>query len=105
MQTIRIQGIDYTIIEFDSDFERNLMGREQYDKAKIFINKDLPDSKKRETLLHELLHIVYANAYLQPNDEEERVVGALSTGLHQIIEDNFWRLSDVKRISQDRDTL
>ena len=101
MQTKRIQGIDYTIIEFDSDFDRNLMGREQYDKAKIFIRKDLPEGKKRETLLHELLHIVYANAYLQPGDEEERIVGALSTGLHQIIEDNFWRLSDVKRISQD----
>ena len=101
MQTIRIQGIDYTITEFDGDLDVNLMGREQYAKAKIYINKDMPESKKRETLLHELLHIVYANAYLQPGDDEERVGGALSTGLHQIIEDNFWRLSDVKRIPQD----
>lgn len=101
MDKIRIQGIDYTVKEFDGDLDTNLMGREQYAKAKIYINKDMPESKKRETLLHELLHIVYANAYLQPGDDEERVVGALSTGLHQIIEDNFWRISGVKRILQD----
>ena len=42
MQTIRIQGIDYTIKEFDGDLDANLMGREQYAKAKIYINKDMP---------------------------------------------------------------
>ena len=94
MQTIRIQGIDYTITEFDGDLDVNLMGREQYAKAKIYINKDMPDSKKRETLLHELLHIVYANAYLQPGDDEERVVGALATGLYQIFADNFLEKSE-----------
>lgn len=94
MQTIRIQGIDYTIKEFDGDLDANLMGREQYAKAKIYINKDMPESKKRETLLHELLHIVYANAYLQPGDDEERVVGALATGLYQIFADNFLEKSE-----------
>lgn len=101
MQSIRIQGIEYTITEFDGDLDSNLMGREQYAKAKIFICKDMPESKKRETLLHELLHIIYTNACLQPGDDEERVVGALSTGLHQIIEDNFWRFTNVERIPQD----
>lgn len=94
MKTIRIQGIDYTIKEFDGDLDANLMGREQYAKAKIYINKDMPDSKKRETLLHELLHIVYANAYLQAGDDEERVVGALATGLYQIFADNFLEKSE-----------
>lgn len=94
MQTIRVQGIDYTIKEFDGDLDANLMGREQYAKAKIYINKDMPESKKRETLLHELLHIVYANAYLQPGDDEERVVGALATGLYQIFADNFLEKSE-----------
>jgi hypothetical protein len=92
MQTIRIQGIDYTIIEFDGDIDVNLMGREAYDKAKIFIKKDMPDGKKRETLLHEILHIIYANTYLMKGDDEERIVGALSAGLHQVLEENsFYR--------------
>ena len=87
--TLRIGGIDYSVIEYDGDFDRNIMGREAYDKAKIFINKDMPIGKKKETLLHELLHIIYANAYLHPGDDEERVVGALSTGLYHILADNF----------------
>lgn len=86
---IRIAGIEYEIIEFDGDFDRECMGREVYDKAKIYIRKDMPDGKKFETLLHELFHIVYANSYLKPGDEEERVVGALSTGLYQILADNY----------------
>lgn len=87
--TLRIGGIEYSVIEFDGDLDANLMGREAYDKAKIFINKDMPNGKKNETLLHELLHIIYANAYLHPGDDEERVVGALATGLYQILADNF----------------
>lgn len=103
MQTIRIQGIEYTIIEFDGDIDVNLMGREAYDKAKIFIRKDMPISKKRETLLHEILHIIYANAYLMKGDDEERIVGALSAGLHQVFEDNsiIGDFTDVTRIPQD----
>ena len=96
MQTIRIQGIDYTIIEFDGDIDVNLMGREAYDKAKIFIKKDMPDGKKRETLLHEILHIIYANTYLMKGDDEERIVGALSAGLHQVLEENsFYRDCEI----------
>lgn len=99
---IKIAGIDYEVIEFDSDIDRNLMGKEQYDKAKIFISKDLPEAKKQETLLHEIMHICYANCYLQAGDDEERVISALSTALYQVISDNFLGVDlNVTRISQN----
>lgn len=93
---IRIAGIDYEIIEYDGDIDNTLMGCEVYPKNKIFINKDLPDSRKRQTLLHEAIHIIYDNTGLEPGDSEERVVKTISAGLFQILEDNnMWRTEDV----------
>lgn len=86
---IRIAGVDYEVVEFDSRLNRNLMGEEVYAESKIYIADNLPPDKKRETLLHEIMHIIYQNCYLQPGDEEERVVSALSTGLYQVLADNF----------------
>lgn len=92
--TINICGIPYQVDEFEADVDRNLMGRLQYDTAQIFIRKDIPLDKKMETLLHEVMHTVYMNAGLQPNDEEEKVVTALSSGVYQFLKEN----KDVYRI-------
>lgn len=92
--TVKISGIDYTIGGFDTDVDRNLMGRLSYDVAQIYIRNDLPIDKKYETLLHEVMHAVYMNAGLQPGDEEEKVVTALSSGIYQFLKDN----KDVFRI-------
>lgn len=93
--TIKISGIDYSVNGFDTDVDRNLMGRLSYDTAQIYIRNDLPIDKKMETLLHEVMHTVYMNAGLQPGDEEEKVVTALSSGVYQFLKDN----KDVYRIS------
>lgn len=92
--TVNICGIPYQVDEFEADVDRNLMGRLQYDTAQIFIRKDIPLDKKMETLLHEVMHTVYMNAGLQPNDEEEKVVTALSSGVYQFLKEN----KDVYRI-------
>ena len=92
---IKIAGIDYTVDEFETDVDRNLMGRLAYDTAQIYIRKDLPLDKKLETVLHEVMHAVYMNAGLQQGDEEEKVVTALSSGVYQFLKDN----KDVYRIS------
>lgn len=92
--TINICGIPYQVDEFEADVDRNLMGRLQYDTAQIFVRKDIPLDKKMETLLHEVMHTVYMNAGLQPNDEEEKVVTALSSGVYQFLKEN----KDVYRI-------
>lgn len=92
--TIKLSGIDYSVDTFDMDVDRNLMGRLSYDTAQIFIRKDIPLDKKLETLLHEVMHVVYMNAGLQPGDEEEKVVTAMSSGVYQFLKDN----KDVYRI-------
>lgn len=92
--TVKISGINYTVDTFEKDVDRDLMGRLSYDVAQIFIRKDLPLDKKMETLLHEVMHVVYMNAGLQPGDEEEKVVTALSSGIYQFLKDN----KDVYRI-------
>lgn len=92
--TIKVSGIDYSINGFDTDVDRNLMGRLAYDTAQIYIRNDLPIDKKYETLLHEVIHIVYMNSGLQPSDDEEKVVTALSSGIYQFLKDNkdVWRI-------------
>lgn len=92
--TVRISGIEYTIGGFDTDVDRNLMGRLSYDVAQIYIRNDLPIDKKYETLLHEVMHAIYMNTGLQPGDEEEKVVTALSSGIYQFLKDN----KDVFRV-------
>lgn len=92
---VKISGIDYKVDTFEPDVDRNLMGRLQYDTAQIFVRKDIPFDKQMETLLHEVIHVVYMNAGLQPGDEEEKVVTAISSGVFQFLKDN----SDVYRIS------
>ena len=92
--TIKLSGIDYSVDTFDMDVDRNLMGRLSYDTAQIFIRKDIPLDKKLETLLHEVMHVVYMNAGLQSGDEEEKVVTAMSSGVYQFLKDN----KDVYRI-------
>lgn len=92
--TINIAGISYTVEPFETDVDRNLMGRLAYDTAQIYVRKDLPIDKKYETLLHEVLHAVYMNAGLQQGDDEEKIVTALSSGLYQFLKDNkdVWRI-------------
>lgn len=91
---LRIAGKIYEVKEFDPQIAPDCMGREVYEKSTIYIRNDMPDDVKRETLLHEIIHILYANAYLKPGDEEERVVGTLSNGLFQVLEDNdMWKVT------------
>lgn len=92
--TINIAGINYTVESFETDVDRNLMGRLAYDTAQIYIRKDLPVDKKYETLLHEVMHAVYMNTGLQQGDEEEKIVTALSSGIYQFLKDNkdVWRI-------------
>lgn len=92
--TVKIAGIEYSVEPFEPDVDRNLMGRLQYDTANIYVRRDLTLDKKMETLLHEVIHVVYMNAGLTPSDEEEKVVTAISSGVYQFLKDN----KDVYRI-------
>lgn len=46
------------------------------------------DQQESETLLHEVLHAVWAVAGCKPKDPEERVISQMSTVLATVIRDN-----------------
>jgi hypothetical protein len=41
-----------------------------------------------DTVLHELMHAVYSVCHLRVSDDEERVVGMISSSLVQVFRDN-----------------
>lgn len=44
--------------------------------------------EQADTFLHEVLHAIYANAGLTDEDDEEKIVTMLASGLCQVIRDN-----------------
>lgn len=42
----------------------------------------------KDTLLHEIMHAVFYEYGIQPQDDEERTIRVMSTGLTQVFLDN-----------------
>ena len=54
----------------------------------IYVAKDLQKDFHLEIAVHELLHAIWANYNIQDEDDEERTVSQLATGLTQVLLDN-----------------
>lgn len=72
-------------------------GRCVYDKARIYISRDLSDDVLEDTLIHELLHAVLSvtgadEAYGRSEKTEERIVKAITPAWHQVLKDLGLRL-------------
>lgn len=86
---VKISGINFDVKPFDKAMDKTLMGLVQYDHNVIFIREDLPVDRKYETLLHEVFHVIYKDAALGLDpDEEERVVTAMSAGCYNFLKEN-----------------
>tara|TARA_R110000824_G_scaffold15484_5_gene65075 strand:- start:573 stop:896 length:324 start_codon:yes stop_codon:yes gene_type:complete len=73
---------------------RMLLGLHDVKEQTIMVDIDLQKSRKVETLLHEVLHVIYTNTGC---DHDERAIDALSNGLMQLGVGNFiW--DKVKRV-------
>lgn len=55
---------------------------------RIEIRQGLRGSRMAEVLLHEVLHVVFANTKFAPESDEERAVTVLASSLTQIARDN-----------------
>ena len=66
----------------------------------IRIDESYGPRQAAETLIHELLHVLFKRRSLQKEDAEERIVVQLSTGLSAILHDNPtlgpWLLRSLK---------
>lgn len=94
---LNIGGHNYKIIELPLEHEdegKELYGRHLVKDNIILINKDIEQSRKLETLVHEILHAIHYNTGLE---HDERAIEAISNGLFQLgVGDYLWKKSQKK---------
>lgn len=97
--SVRINGVEFPVeyIAHLNDGEHKLHGIVNYCNCTISIDPDSQDHQKKcITLWHEILHVLLHNAQIDlPEDEEERIIIALSNGVYQVLQDNGRKLFDL----------
>jgi Zn-dependent peptidase ImmA (M78 family) len=83
---IRVGGHDYNVVETNLDGVRegkDLLGMHDVKANRIFIDENMTHSRKVETFMHEIIHVIYTNA---------GAIDALSNGLLQLgVADYLWK--------------
>ena len=86
---VYVLGHEYMIEEMSERLfkEREAYGDCDNEQKKIRIYCGTTRSVTRDTLLHEILHAAWSLLYIQPRDEEERIVSRLATLLIGFFDD------------------
>lgn len=82
---VRILGRDYSI---DYELDNGDLGSCDTNANEIEIMEGLPPVEERDTVLHEILHGVWALMGIDYPKIEETIVNRLATGLTQVFQDN-----------------
>ena len=94
---LNVGGHLYKIAELPlkhEDDTKELYGRHLVKENVILINSEIDISRKYETLVHEILHAICYNTWLE---HDERQIDALSNGLFQLgIGEYLWKKSQKK---------
>src|SRR5690554_398632 len=87
-KTFRIGSVDYSIKEVEGlhDPGQELLGSVTYHDTLIRIDSESDDSRKKDVLIHELLHAMLYEAGYDEQDEE--LVRRLGNVLTQVLIDN-----------------
>lgn len=86
-ESVRVAGIDYKVEEVPEFIgEPEVLGNVIYPFAQINIKKNLPESKKWQVFIHELLHAVFTESGYDNQDED--LINRVSITLHQVLKDN-----------------
>ena len=82
---MKICGVNYEIVETEDMFDSDVthFGQVDFKRAKIYINKDMSDDVKAETLVHEVTHAMLVYIGRQDLTEEEPFVQALGNAIFQ----------------------
>src|SRR5690625_3146826 len=90
-KSIRVGAIDYSVEEVAGlhDKGQELLGWVTYHDASIRIDSDASMGRKKNVLIHELLHaILYEASY---DEHEEEMVMRLRNVITQVLIDNYFR--------------
>lgn len=87
---IKVGGHTYTVREWDrrGARERNRWSETSHRDLTIDIDEDCPEPRRKEVLLHEVLHCVCNEWAIDTRDGEEKVVTAMALGLVAVMRDN-----------------
>lgn len=90
---VKVAGHIYTIEPCDDVWVDDSDKWGLCDRQKLVIKyfEGLPESRKVDTVLHEIMHALYYEYDLQSARSEEEFVTRLSTGLHQVFLDTDLR--------------
>ena len=89
-EKIKIGGHIYKVI-FKDDMDDENMGVCRPSKLKIFVDKNLPQSKQEETFIHEVLHAIFhqlGSFTVREQDEEEKMAQSVGHSLYQFLSEN-----------------
>ena len=80
--------VDETALERNEE-GKSLLGMQDVKTNTILVDKEMTHSRKVETFMHEVIHVIYANTGC---DHDERAIDALSNGLLQLgVADFLWK--------------
>ena len=85
---IKVGPYDISVRVISSELAARLKEDGDFDGETIHIADGQRGPQLADTILHELLHAIYATFSLKDDDEEERIVSALATGLVGVLRDN-----------------
>lgn len=92
-KTLKLGAFNWTVEE-NQDVAREgcVYGSTHFRSQKIFLDPDVTDDNKAETLLHELLHTaIYHSGLterLKNGATEEEIVSSITPALYQALHDN-----------------
>lgn len=91
VKKIKILATEYRVEEVEQiDKYQRLLGQINYCDQSIFIDKNISEDMKRETLIHEILHgILEKLGYTEINNDEQKVQSIAST-LYLVLKENHF---------------
>jgi Zn-dependent peptidase ImmA (M78 family) len=93
---VKVAGIDIEVIEVDGINERfNVLGQIDYCKSTIEIDSKLSESKKEQTLVHEILHACFNESGFEEQDED--MINRVGIVLYQVLKENDLRFGDEEK--------
>ena len=86
-QVLKVGGVQYTVEEIPNLISKDdCWGQVDYFNSTISIEPSLSETRKEQTLIHELTHAVFLEAGYKEQDED--MINRVSIVLHQVLKDN-----------------